>query len=82
MWHEEMKLLIHTCAGKRKLVHRPLPVRKIGSRNMSTGRNYLSFMQLALFFQRFLFAMNPSQTIHQKRGTQQIHPAETGDGIE
>ncbi len=36
MWLEEMKLLIHTCASKRKLVHRPLPVRKIVSRNIST----------------------------------------------
>ena len=35
-WHEEMKLLIHTCASKRELVHRPLPVRKIVSRNIST----------------------------------------------
>jgi len=35
-WHEEMKPLNHTCAGKRKLVHWPMSVRKIASRNIST----------------------------------------------
>ena len=35
-WHEEMKLLNHTCTGKRELVHRPLPVRNIAPRNIST----------------------------------------------
>ena len=35
-WHEETKLLIHTCASKRELIHLPLPVRNIASRNIST----------------------------------------------
>ena len=35
-WHEKMKLLIHTCASKRELVHWLLPVRNIASRNIST----------------------------------------------
>ena len=35
-WHEEMKLLNHTCAGSREHVHWWLPVRKNASRNIST----------------------------------------------